>query len=228
MLSDRREFLKQLAWTTGGTVLMPLVSSCASSSKGDTRTMPNASPNLEELPPPPLSKPADWDPIAYNLKRGMSGAIPSSYHEKVNGPDGESKHLGKHLPYLPKFDQSKVPDGFLAIMWGDEAKGHARHPNAVPGPDNNNEGHWYNWIRIRKAIDGSAVQLQSQYLQWPTRSNADTGQYAVLGGGELTDDSGKNTIYLAGLPKDLKSGDTIRIWAHCLTHGEYVDFITLP
>ena len=139
----------------------------------------------------------------------------------------DAKHLGKHLPFQPKVDAAMVPDGFLAIMWGDPDKGHARHPNAVPGPDNNNEGHWYNWIKVRKAGDDEAEELESSYTSWPTAGGEDTGKYAAFGGGDIAADGGKNTIYLAGLPKDLKAGDTIRIWAHCLTHGEYVDFLTL-
>ena len=48
---------------------------------------------------------------------------------------------------------------------------------------------------------------------------------AVAGGGDITAESGKNTVYLCKLPDGLQKGDTVRIWAHCLTHGEYVDFI---
>jgi hypothetical protein len=33
--------------------------------------------------------------------------------------------------------------------------------------------------------------------------------------------------FVAALPDDVAPGDTIRIYAHCLTHGEYVDFMTI-
>jgi hypothetical protein len=72
------------------------------------------------------------------------------------------------------------------------------------------------------------MELESRYSEWPGISPDDNGAYAVFGGGEITDDAGKNTIYLAALPPGVVSGDTVRIWAHCLTHGEYVDFITVP
>jgi hypothetical protein len=112
-------------------------------------------------------------------------------------------------------------------MWGDPAKGHAKHPNAVRSEANKNQGHWYNWIKIRKATDGEAEELQSLYPEWPGTTDEQKKQYVVQGGGDITAESGKNTVYLTGLPKDCKPGDTIRIWAHCLTHGEYVDFMTI-
>ena len=111
-------------------------------------------------------------------------------------------------------------------MWGNPELGHAKHPNASKS-EANPIGHWYDWIRIRKAVPGEAEELQSQYSDWPGIVEGDNGAYAVSGGGEITEDGGKNTMYLAALPKDLKPGDTIRIHAHCLTHGEYVDFLTI-
>ena len=101
-----------------------------------------------------------------------------------------------------------------------------RHPNAAKTADNP-EGHWYNSIKIRKAVEGPAEELESSYLDWPGQEPASTGSYAVFGGGKMDDDGGKNAIYLAKLPAGLQSGDTVRIHAHCLTHGEYVDFLTL-
>ncbi|MBC7172612.1 MAG: hypothetical protein H5U40_09310, partial [Polyangiaceae bacterium] len=101
----------------------------------------------------------------------------------------------------------------------------ARHPNAAPGPDNGGEGHWYNWIRVRKATEDESLEQESSYPLWP--GGASEG-YAVSDGGDITADGGKNTVYLVALPADVSPGDLVRIHAHCLTHGEYVDFITLP
>ena len=236
---DRREFVKNLALGTGCIVLLPAVTACA---KKGAET-PDDVPTEEAAPAPattdatsqpvsasdiPATPPEGWDPIAYNKERGLGGAIPQSYHESISGADGDAKHLGKHLPYVPAdIPAEAVPAGFLAVMWGDPAKGHAKHPNADRNESNNNEGHWYNWIRVRKAVDGDAEELQSEYNGWPQLGDGVNGQYAVQGGGDITADGGKNTIYLAAIPADCQPGDTIRIHAHCLTHGEYVDFLTL-
>lgn len=229
---ERRVFLKNLAMVTGGVVLMPYVISCG--------TNP---PVVESMPEPevdtsaaeevvvdatavPVTKPEGWEPIAYNTARGNMGFIPDTYLPDVNGPDGPLKHVGKHLPYVPKIDAAMVPAGFIAIMWGDPELGRAKHPNA-PKSEDNPTGHWYNSIKIRKAVDGEAEELISVYSNWPGTEEGDNGAYAVSGGGDITADSGKNTVYLAALPAGLQKGDTIRIWAHCLTHGEYVDFLTI-
>jgi hypothetical protein len=243
-MPSRRKFLEALAGATGAVVLMPVVTACKKKDEGGSETAQPPKEPAKDAPKkeepkkeepakaaapkqPPTAKPDGWDPIAYNKERGNAGAIPKSYHDSINGPDGDNKHLGKHLPYQPKAPAKMVPEGFIAIMWGDPDKGYAKHPNAKKGPANKGEGHWYNWIKIRKAGEGEAEELQSEYSDWPGTGEGDSGKYAVFGGGKIEDDGGKNTIYLAGLPKDLKAGDTIRIWAHCLTHGEYVDFLTL-
>ena len=175
----------------------------------------------------PWEKPADWDPLAFNRKRGNAGAIPASYLSDINGPDGDTKHVGKHLPYVPQVASGQTPKGFLALMWGDPKRGYARHPNAVRSAANKNQGHWYDWIKIRKATRGQVTEMRSTYSSWPTIGPHDNGAYAAFGGGEVTADKGRNTIYFAALPPDVAPGDTLRVWAHCLTHGEYVDFITL-
>ena len=218
-LRKRREFLKGLAAAAGGVVLLPYVSACSSGEQSETAA---AAAGSEGVSAPPLVKPSGWDPIAYNRTRGHAGAIPDSYLPDINGEDGVIMHLGKHLPYV--VDPDGAPVGFLPLMWGDPSKGYARHPNAPEGEENNYEGHWYNWIRVRKAVEGDAEELERTFTQWPAD---DPTKYLVLGGGDLTDDSGKNTIYLVAMPDDVESGDTVRIWAHCLTHGEYVDFLTL-
>lgn len=241
--TTRRDFLKKLAIASSAVVLVPTVSACKS---GKEETTPDATPTdttgtdttPESQPAKPTepqamlevpqTMPEGWDPVDYNRTRGNQGAIPESYLDDINGPAGTEKHLGKHLPYVPaKVDASLVPAGFLALMWGDPEKGYAKHPNAPRNDSNNNEGHWYNWIKVRKAVEGEAEELQSSYTEWPGTSG-DENKYAVMGGGDITEDGGKNTIYLAAIPTDVKPGDTIRIHAHCLTHGEYVDFMTIP
>lgn len=228
--ASRREFLKHLAAVTGGVVLSPVVTACQGHGTPETPS-PEGSSGGETAQADgsavPFAKPTDWDPIAFNRARGNAGAIPDSYLESINGPDGEQKHLGKHLPYRPALDTSMVPAGFIALMWGDPSVGHAKHPNAVRSEANNHEGHWYNWIRVRKATSDEAEELQSAYSEWPQIGEGDNGAYAVFGGDDITADDGKNTVYLAALPADVSPGDTIRIHAHCLTHGEYVDFMTV-
>ena len=219
-MSTRRTFLLQLSRATGAVVLMPLVSRCGGATAVEAAAAA-AGPAI------PRSLPAAWDPIAFNRIRGNAGAIPDSYLESINGPDGEAAHLGKHLPYLPEIDAESIPDGFVAIMWGDPEKGHAAHPNSARGEANNFEGHWYNSIKLRKATDDDAEEAESTYVDWPGIGEGSSGAYVVFGGGEITDDSGKQTVYLAALPSDVEPGDTIRIYAHCLTHGEYVDFVQI-
>ena len=207
----RKEFLHDLAFYTSSAFLIPVVSVC----KPDKKKSLNI----------PARKPVDWDPISFNRNRGNAGAIPGSYLKDVNGPDGEKKHIGKHLPYIPKIKKTENIEGFLPIMWGDPAKGHARHPNAPQDSSKNYEGHWYDWIRIRKAWAKESMELKSAYSNWPETAKSDSGSYMPFAGTDVTQDAGKNTIYLAALPSDVKKGDTIRIYAHCKTHGEWVDFL---
>lgn len=213
-MRTRRQFLHQMTGMAGAMIVFPVFYSCS----------PSPGTALDDIP---FSKLANWDPIAFNRKRGNAGAIPESYLDDINGPDGEKKHLGKHLPYLPEIDSPAATKGFIPLMWGDPSLGYVRHPNAVPGPDNNNEGHWYTWIKIRKATPMWAQTAESTYADWPEAKDPSTGSYAVYGGGDIREDSGKNTIYLAKLPPDVKPGDRVRIWAHCLRHGEYIDFLTI-
>ncbi|OIP38517.1 MAG: hypothetical protein AUK47_11795 [Deltaproteobacteria bacterium CG2_30_63_29] len=211
---DRREFFKSLAMGASAVVLLPQLVACGSKA---VNADPTAGADPLAIPTRP---PADWDPIAFNKARGNAGAIPESYLPSINGPDGDTQHLGKHLPYIVPVEAGQMPQGMLAIMWGDPAKGYAKHPNA-PKSEENPTGHWYNSIKIRKAVDGDAEEQESAYADWPGTGE----QFVVFGGGDLSEDSGKNTIYIVGLPSDVSPGDTVRIHAHCLTHGEYVDFI---
>jgi hypothetical protein len=149
------------------------------------------------------------------------------YRAAINGPDGATKHIGKHLPYLAPGDPALVPTGYVAIMWGDASKGNAQHPNSARNDETGFLGHWFSWVRIRKATDGAAEEKETAFDNWPVPEKVNSGKFSVLGGGEITDNSGKNTIYLARLPGDVAPGDTIRVCGYCLNHGEYVDFITL-
>lgn len=226
---NRREFLEKTAILSGGFLLFPLVTACEkatdSSSEADATAV--AGGKGQHPLSVPLVKPAGWDPVAFNRERGNAGAIPASYLPDINGPDGEMAHLGKHLPYLPAVDPAGIPKGFIALMWGDPAKGHVRHPNAPPNPANDYEGHWFNWIRIRKSSGNWQETAVSTYSGWPQSSPEDSGRYAIFGRHRLTDDAGIHTIYLAALPPGVSRGDTLRIWGHCLTHGEFVDFIRI-
>ncbi len=232
----RRDFFHRVAGATGTLVLAPYLVGCEPTSTPDRA--PTAMPILEpvaptetpaaEPPSVPLERPAGWDALAFNKRRGNAGAIPASYLDDINGPDGDARHLGKHLPFLPALDPGVVvPAGMLAIMWGDPSKGYARHPNAA-STEENPEGHWYNWIRLRKATAGDTREVESHYRSWPAVEPGDDGAYTALEGDDPARDGGENTVYLAQLPPDVVPGDLVRVHAHCLTHGEYVDFVQLP
>ncbi len=216
----RRKFFVHLTALTGGILLFPRLTRYAvAQSKPQDK--------LSALLQVPLAKPTDWDPVGFNRLRGNAGAVPLLYLEDINSPDSEKKYIGQHLPYVPKTNPSQVSKGFIALMWGDPSKSHVRHPAAPPDPSTQFKGHWFDWIRIRKSTSANSPEVESRYTGWPQANPGDSGAFAVLGGGDITADEGHNTIYLAALPKDVKPGDTIRIWGHCLQHGEYVDFLTL-
>ena len=235
-MPTRREMIQSLASATGALVIAPAMTSalggCSAEPEPQPEPQPEPTAGQEEVVAAeaplevPRARPEAWDPIAFNRTRGNQGAIPESYLESINGPDGDTAHLGKHLPYVPEVDAALVPEGMLAIMWGDPSKGHAKHPNA-PVSEENPDGHWYDWIRVRAATDDEAPEAESRFTSWPLGDQDDSGQYAVQGEGEITDESGKNTIYLVQLPEGVRPGDgtVLRVYAHCLTHGEYVDFV---
>jgi hypothetical protein len=244
---NRRDFLKKMAAVTGGVVLAPMVVACTGGSQGG-KAAGGTTPAKKDIKGAagepkadgmgyagpvktsvavPQDKPSDWDAVAFNKKRGNAGAIPKSYLGSINGPDGDKKHLGKHLPFIPTLGEGNaVPAGHVAIMWGDPSKGYAQHPNAEKDISKKYIGHWYNWIRVRKAVAGEAEEAQSTFADWPG-TGEEAKKYVAKGGGDIKADKGKSTVYLVALPKDVKKGDTVRIWAHCLTHGEFVDFITV-
>lgn len=198
-------------------LLVPLVVSC--------RPKEPAAAAKDQLP---RVREPSWDAIAFNRARGNAGAIPESYRGKINGPDGVAQHLGKHLPFVPKLPSTvPVPAGMMALMWGDPALGHARHPNAPVSPALPT-GHWYDWIRVRRATDREAEERESRFSSWPHASPADRGQLVALAGEDPAADEGRNTVYVVALPEATQPGEWVRIHAHCLTHGEYVDFVRVP
>lgn len=237
--TNRRTFLRDVGLTAGAAALAPAALS-ACNRQGDTETTPDPiepttggeEPVTNPLQTDPLAipqtRPTDWNAITFNQRRGNAGAIPESYHESINGSEGENGHLGKHLPYMPDMEASAVPEGFIALMWGDPEVGHARHPNAPTGTAGYERGHWYDWVKVRKAVEDDAQEVETTFTGWPDPGEGQTGQYAVQGGGDINEDTGRNTIYLVQLPPDVAPGDTIRIVGHCLYHGEYVEFLNIP
>jgi hypothetical protein len=217
----RREILEFAAVTSGIAVLLPSSVGCAKNEAG-----PAVAAAVDPLTVP-LTPPPDWDAIAFNRARGNAGAIPESYRAKINGPDGVEKHLGKHLPYVASLPSVALPEGMLAVMWGDPSRGFARHPNARPSEELPS-GHWFNWIRVRRAVADAAEEHESRYSDWPATSPTDTGVYRAFAGTDPSADEGRNTVYLAALPSDARPGDLVRVHGHCLTHGEYVDFVRVP
>ena len=232
----RREFVKQLAAATGGVIVLPSVFSCGGSptavqvSQTGPVDEPIAEPVVEVADDSqlPTTRPESWDPLGFNRERGNLGAIPLDYREAINGPDGDAKHLGKHLPYIPKVDGKLVPPGYLPVMWGDPSLGYAQHPNAAKDSETYPLGHFYTWVKIRKATDQPADELESRFGDWPESAEGDSGRYAPLGPGNIEDNSGKGTIYLVKLPEDVAPGDSVRVWGNCQYHGEYLDFAEVP
>lgn len=229
-MKDRREFLRILATITGAVVVAPMATSChrsagSAGASEDKAVGPGGRLADDGMLSLPLSRPDDWDPVAFNKIRGNQGAIPEAYLPKINAADGVAKHLGKHLPYRPRIDAELIPEGYLALMWGNPDRGWARHPQSPKGSENYPRGHWYEWIRVRRATEENAEEAESQFTSWPDSGDGDTGLWAAADGGSLEADGGRNTVYLVKLPTDLVSGDTLRIYGHCLYHGEYVDFV---
>ncbi len=217
--STRRVFLQQ---TAAVSIALPLLGAtgCASKTGGGTAPVTGGTPAGV-----PLTRPSDWEVVAFNTARGKAGSIPASYMAKIEAAQGLPKHLGKHLPYLPKVPAGRVADGGLGIMWGDPSLGYTMHPNAGKS-ETKPLGHWYNWIRV--SIEGNeASQVETHFDGWPQCTDAVKGKLVGFSDEDPTVNGGKNSVYVAQLPTGAKSGDTLRVWAHCLTHGEYLDFLTL-
>jgi len=226
MNTTRRDFVTLLAGATGALVLLPVACTTTSSSSSST----SSSSSSSAATPDPLALPLvpdGFEALAFNRARGNAGAIPDGYRGAINAADGDQNALGKHLPWVPSLAAGVVPAGMLPLMWGDPAPGYAAHPNAAPTPEVPS-GHWYDWIRVRKATAGDAVEREARFSAWPASAVGDDGRYAAASGSDVTADKGKGTVYLVPLPPDVKAGDVVRIHAHCLTHGEYVDFVTVP
>ena len=236
--TKRREFLRDVGVTFGTAAVAPAVlSACNRQAETETTPEPEVNqiePEVETAQPAqgsldvPTSRPSDWDVLAFNRERGNAGAIPEAFRETVNSPEGGNNFLGKHLPYLPHEGAPAAPEGFLAVMFGDASAGYPRHPASPVGTAGYEDGHWFDWVKIRKAVDGDAEEVESTFTSWPEPGEGQTGQYAVLGGGEITENAGTNTVYLVRLPADVSPGDAIRVIGHCNVHGEYVDFLTIP
>lgn len=227
--TSRRDVLRLLA-ATPFTFLVPSctedVAPSESVSTGDEASaMPSTLSSARDPLVVPTERPADWDAVAFNTARANAGAAPATYLASINGPDGGTAHVGKHLPFVPAPEGYAVPAGMLPLMWGDPSKGHARHPNAVRSDANQQQGHWYDRIELSLAREGAGHGRLSRYPEWPGELSAG---FAVQGGGAITDEDGKKTVYLAALPEGAGPGDVVRVVAHCLTHGEYVDFVTVP
>lgn len=215
-LVDRREILRY-AGVTGITLLVPTAVACV-------HGRPSSSPATRSGALPVVRPPA-WDSVPFNRERGRAGAIPPPYMAKIDAEDGVAQHLGKHLPFVPV--GVRAPLGMLALMWGDPSLGYARHPNASTTADDP-IGHWYDWVRVRRSFDGPAEEVESSFSAWPRGGGDDTGRFVAQRGADPADDEGRNTVYLATLPSDAQPGEWVRIHAHCLTHGEYVDFLRVP
>jgi hypothetical protein len=175
---------------------------------------------------PPLLPPSPARTLTAPARTATGGAIlANDPHLSLDAP--ALWYLARIVVPGIELAGATVPTGMIALMWGDPSLGRTKHPNALPNeaaPD----GHWYDWIRIRKATTEGAVETTSTYGRWPTVLDTDNGAITAQEGTDPTADQGKNTVYLAQLPAGLVSGDVIRIHANCLTHGEYVDFLTIP
>ena len=226
----RRDFVTRLARATGAVALLPTAIACGGASTEATGSEPEHTAGGDDTTDAlalPMSKPADWNALSFNLERGNAGAVPESYREAINGPEGETRAIGKHLPYRPEVGDGIEPAGYVALMIGDAARGFPQHPAAAP-TEANPTGHWIDWIRIRKATDDDASEMQSNFSSWPALGEGDNGRFVPFAGDDITAESGKNTVYLSALPPDVAPGDLIRVVAHCSTHGEYVEFIEIP
>ena len=212
MIITRRALLQKGLVIGGASLLLPSMVACNGRNSAGQSGLP-------------LSKPTDWDEIAFNTQRALAGAAPASYHGAIQSDGGDKKHVGKHLPYL--VGDIAAPAGYVAVMIGDAAKGYARHPNAAAEKEIGEIGHWYDWIKIRPAIDAKAEEVTSVYSAWPQTAASDNGKIVPVSGKSFADNGGRETVYLAQLPKGVKQGDMLRVIGHCNKHGDYVGFYQL-
>jgi len=224
METTRRDLLKQLGALLGAVVLAPTSTGCSSTQSPTPSTGTTGAAGAPMALP--RTRPTDWDAIAFNRARGNAGAVPETYRAQINGPDAERQHIGKHLPYVPTLSAGAVPAGMLGVMFGDPSLGRTRHPNDAIG-ESAPRGHWFSWVKVRKATDEDAPEAESTFGGWPTPP-PDGGRFIPQEGTDLTADHGKNTVYLVTLPPGVAPGDVVRVHAHCISHGEFVEFITVP
>lgn len=214
---DRRSLLRRLAALGAAPAL---AAAC-----GGARPAPIDPAERAAYALPPVTPPAGWDPIAYNLARGRVGYIPPDYLAEVKGPGGFAVIVGEHLGYAVQHEAVKLSEGRLALMFGDPRRGHVRHPNS-PRTKSDLVGHWVDWIRVRAVKGGEEVE--TRFDDWPVCSSLVQGRILPRVGNNPADDSGRNSVFVAKLPEGVAVGDQLRIWAHCRSHGEYVDYANLP
>lgn len=212
--NERRGVLAKVAAATGSLFLLPTLVACAKKDELAENDFPSTATAAQSGTQIPISRPANFNPIQFNLDRGLAGAIPSAYHASITGVDGPLVHIGKHMAYIAPIDRAMVPSGYVALMMGEFAKGYTRHGATAT--------HWYDWIAIRKEGSAYGTIITSSFPAWPSVTDN-----MVFGGGLITDAAGINTVYLARLPADVKAGDTLCVMAHCNIHGEYVSYITV-
>ncbi len=207
-LASRRQVLKLLQ-LAGATALLPRVLGCA--------------PSVGL--PLPRARDGAWDAIVFNLARARQGAVPPAYLALIEGLGGIPQHLGKHLPFLVadgNLLDAALAANLLPIQWGDPGKGHARHPNAAP-TEAVPSGHYYDWVDL---LVGDA-ETRVAFAPWPQNRADVAGAYRGLRTDDPTGEEGRDTVYL--LPMGGAScGVDVRVHGHCLTHGEYVDFVKVP
>lgn len=226
MEPTRRELLQQLSVLLGAAVLAPSSIGCSTTPAPAVNTGASAATATASLDLP-TARPADWDAIGFNRARGNAGAVPESYRAQINGPDAERQHIGKHLPWTPPLGAGVVPAGMLGVMFGDPSLGRTRHPNDAVS-ETNPQGHWFDWVKVRKATTADAPEVESRFSAWPTPAAGDNGRFVPQEGTDLTADRGKNTVYLVALPEGVAPGDLVRVRGHCISHGEFVEFLTVP
>ncbi|NRA36530.1 MAG: twin-arginine translocation signal domain-containing protein [Planctomycetes bacterium] len=212
MTHTRRDFIKTLSATAAVAFILPSFTSCTTSGGSGNGGAARATDPLAL----PSSKPADWDAISFNMQRALAGAAPESYHGSISGEGGDKKHVGKHTPFAPSIKD--VPEGYVAVMFGDDSKSYPKHPNS--------DTHWYDWVSIRKSSAGTAEEVTSKYGAWPSVTANDNGKYAAQGK-DIKENGGRGTVYLAKLPADVKKGDLVRIVGHCKKHGDWVNFVSI-